>query len=504
MDAKHNRKVALAALALVIFLFGISISRLIYPYDVGCYEACVWEPSMLAASGMNPYNHAAQPPFVMAPYGYLYYMTVGLGLKLFGLQLWLGRLLSILGAAIIVICIWRISSSLTKKADAAGFAVIVFLSMIMLQSWIAVQRPDLPGLALAFAGLAMVFGRAQRPDRIGLDFFLIASLFASAYFFKQTFLLPPLVASVRYLQMGCRKQALFILPATAGLCGLGIAALNLSGRQGHFWQSFKLTREIPYSYSSAIQMLSGLIKSPSLWVLFITAGFYFLDVSDRRNKTRADNAEKVEETEQSGGAWNMLRSPVLLLCCYLIVSAALAFVTSSRVGANINYYLESGIIISIIASVVWAQLSQSGRFHRLVPLALLFLTLAGLFEMARVARGEYYRWRSLPYYEEIVSRLSNLTQPQSVSISVYPELVTAANREYHFGDWIQYVDGRSPELRKVFSEAVESRNYPAIIWYEKDSNGLFPGYSLAPINQPIPERFYPVYLYVRSPYLAPQ
>jgi 4-amino-4-deoxy-L-arabinose transferase-like glycosyltransferase len=135
-----TRGVALAIVALVTSLIGVSLSRLVYPYDVGYYEAVVWEPSLLAANGLNHYNYALRPPFVMAPYGYLYYLMIGLGLRLFGLQLWLGRLTSILAAAIIVICIWRISGSLTREPQAAAFAVVVFLSSITLQSWIAVQR----------------------------------------------------------------------------------------------------------------------------------------------------------------------------------------------------------------------------------------------------------------------------------------------------------------------------------------------------------------------------
>jgi len=157
---------------------------------------------------------------------------------------------------------------------------------------------------------------------------------------------------------------------------------------------------------------------------------------------------------------------------------------------------------SIITSIVWARLSHNRRFYRRLQLLLLLFTLSGLFQMARSARGEYYRWQCLSYYKWIVSALSGLTPPQSVCISVYPELAAAASREYHFGGWMQYLDGRSSELQKVFREAIATRSYSAIIWHEKDSN-LFPGYSLAPISAPMPERFYRVYLYVRGTYSEP-
>jgi len=50
-----DKKIALSFAALVTPLIGISLSRLGYPYDAGYYEACVWEPSLLAARGMNPF-----------------------------------------------------------------------------------------------------------------------------------------------------------------------------------------------------------------------------------------------------------------------------------------------------------------------------------------------------------------------------------------------------------------------------------------------------------------
>ena len=85
---------------LVLLLMGISVSRIVYPFDVGHFEACVWTPALLSAEGKNPYAYATQEPFVMAPYGYLYYLTVGVGLRLFGWQFWFGRTLTVFSAAV--------------------------------------------------------------------------------------------------------------------------------------------------------------------------------------------------------------------------------------------------------------------------------------------------------------------------------------------------------------------------------------------------------------------
>lgn len=95
-----NRFALLIFTPLALLLIAISVSRTIYPFDVGHFEACVWTPALLSAQGENPYAYATQEPFVMAPYGYLYYLTVGTGLRQFGWQFRFGRALTVLSAAV--------------------------------------------------------------------------------------------------------------------------------------------------------------------------------------------------------------------------------------------------------------------------------------------------------------------------------------------------------------------------------------------------------------------
>ncbi|MDQ3014052.1 MAG: hypothetical protein M3X11_25525, partial [Acidobacteriota bacterium] len=134
-------------------------------------------------------------------------------------------------------------------------------------------------------------------------------------------------------------------------------------------------------------------------------------------------------------------------------------------------------------------------------LVLAFL-VAGGFQLVRQARGEYLRWQSLPYYREIVATLREKMPPQSPGISVHPELMTAAGHQYHFGDWNQYEDGRSAQLHQVFRQAVESKRYAAIVWLRPDAAddaaAEFPGYHLVPMKQPLPQGYYPVFLYLRD------
>src|SRR5262249_2264678 len=106
-------------------------------------------------------------------------------------------------------------------------------------------------------------------------------------------------------------------------------------------------------------------------------------------------------------------------------------------------------------------------------------------------------WRSLPYYNEVVATLAREVPANDLCVSVHPELVLAAGRKFHFGDWIEYQDGRSAELQQIYDEAMSSKRYAAIITLGGKGADP-PGYHLAPMRQSPHEKYYPVFLYLRD------
>jgi hypothetical protein len=153
--------------------------------------------------------------------------------------------------------------------------------------------------------------------------------------------------------------------------------------------------------------------------------------------------------------------------------------------------------------LVWKQLSSSrygaryGGDRRYLYLAIICLFLfGGEMEFWRLWRAETYRRRSEGYYKEIVETLKREVPPQSTVISVPPELAIASGHNYHFGDFLQYEDGRSDELQRVIEGAVASKRYDAIVWIQPDSQ-MMNGYRLVSMKAPLPWRYYPVYLYLR-------
>ncbi len=470
----------IAAAILVLLLIGVAVSRLVYPFDVGHFEACIWTPALVSAQGQNPYGIAMREPFATAPYGYLYYLTVGGGLRLFGWQFWFGRALTILAAGICVYCLMRTVWRLTENRQSLLISALAFLSTITLHHWLGVHRPDLPALALAFAALMLVFTSREKTDQIGFRLLSVVGLLASGFFFKQTMLLPIGVAAARYWQLGKHKSAWSVLAGTTLVIAIVALALNATSDGGYFWQHFTLLQQVPHSYAMAGHWLASLFKSPMTWMalsLFSAA----LIGGKRSISPTPDNLKLC------------LRSPNYLWGCYFIVASAFAFVTSARTGAYINYYLEPSLVAAVLVGLAWKKLSTVDRWKRIYPALTLIILLAGVFEFSRMARAETYRWRSLPYYRELVTALKNNTPPDGICISVHPELVVAAGREFQFGDWIQYHDGRSSELRRKFDGAIGSGRYAAIVWLKSDDPAL-PAYNAVTLQTPLPEKYYPVFL----------
>jgi hypothetical protein len=482
-------------------IVGIGLSRLLYPFDTGHYEAVIWGPALLSIAGHNPYAAAnvTGSPYLMAGYGYLYYLVIGSGLKAFGLQFWFGRAVSLAASGIVIVCVGKIAFLLTQKSQAVILTLITVLSSFAFQAWIGLQRSDLPGLAAALAGLYLAFKWSREgSDRIAAQTVFATLLLASAFFFKMTIVLPTLVAAAVYFQAGKRKVALFTLAGALAIIGTGILLLNSTSGGGYFWQHFILMSENSHSYSRSIEIASDLLKAPAtsiaLVVVIASLGFTALkQYPEAATRFRAALKPILPQ---------VLKSPKSLVFLHLAAAVLLGFVTSSRSGASVNYYMEASFVGAMAVALAWDRLENMTTRKAIHVLSACLLAIAGAFQLARITRGEYLRWQSLPYCKEMVSTLADYAPPGTTCFSVYPELVTAAGRDYHFGDWIQYLDGRSQELTQLFRNTIRINRYPAMIWHDEKQSAIFPEYRLIPMKQAPPAGIYPIYLYVLDQGLA--
>src|ERR1035437_5126117 len=433
------------------FLIGISISRILYPFDYGGYEAGIWSPAFLSAHGVNPYkmNLTTNPPYTMAPYGIAYYGIVGLGLRIIGIQFWFARIISMICVLICSICISKITFHFTGCKNKAMLSIFLFISQFPIQSWIGVQRPDL--LALSFSFLGITIALTQNPSGKYLKIILLllvqAFFLGAAILTRQICILPVgVVAGWYFLNKQYTRLIIFLL-LIASFLSVVFTWLNKTSDGGYYWQQWLMPGTVEKNFEIGKEHFLTFVKSP------VIIGIIFLTILIWANKKN-----KSEQTTPY----------TTLILVYLIMSFILSAVTASRIGSNINYYLELTAIITLIIPLYIARIENSLASKNIYLLILIFILLSLSFTGLRICRGEYFRWQALPYFNEIVTTIEQKTPENQPAYSDYPELIVAANRLYFFNDFVQY-DGRAPKQHLLFNEVLSSGKLSAIVTASEDT-----------------------------------
>lgn len=479
-------------LLLGVGLAALCFSRLIYPFDIGNLEALNWLPASLTTNGQNPFAYHDEPPFVMAPYGYVFYGLVGVGVELFGLQLWFGRALTILAFLLAVFSIGRITRAVTDDRTAARIAQLSCLAFFPLQFWLASQRADLIAAAFALFGLSFVFYNRKNSENFLVNLVLPVIFLNAAFFTKQTFVIALAVAPLVYLQRKNYRYAFGILFGTSVVWAAGNIILDATSGGGYIWQHLTHAEGLPFSSGTflSISYVVATMPSTAAFLLLLLSAVFFLrnDIKEKAAQLNFSGIKTVFFDEN-----NRLAAILYFSLCF-----GFAFLSTWRVGASSNYYVEPFLAAAVIVGMTchWLLRRKKSGF---VNAFLVFLVLSGCFQLLRIARGEYFRWQSLPYYQEIVATLDESTPPGSVCISYYPELVTATGRPFYFDDLGEYTaEWADPMLKKVLADELSRKRVAAIIWNDDRAEERFPGYRLVKMNREPPRNFWTVYLYVRE------
>jgi hypothetical protein len=469
---------------LSILFLSLIISRLAFPFDNGILEAFNWLPAQHILEGKNPYAFALVPPYSMTPYGAIFYALLAVGQKLFGFQLWWGRILSVLAFAFCLWAIVKITKKITLEREAARFAFLTGLAMFPAQFWIGAIRPDLIALAFVAGALWLVFTRVEENKKTPLWIIAAIILLSSAAFFtKQTFFFTAGIAFLRFLQLGKLREAVLTASAFAALAAAGIFLLNYTSDGGYVWQHWTHAQRLTFSWRQVIDEFLKTLKTP---VFLLALIFLFIFIYRKQKQLFPASRAKLLEA---------LRSPELLILVYFLISLGWAFLSCGRVGANVNYYIENSLLLAIIGGFIYADFKRD--FSPKLALAMIVLfTLGGASQLARILHGEYFRWQAVGYYHEISDRTAKTIPPGGTCISVAAELVVRGGCRFHFDDFSEYEHGWSPELREAFEREVKTGRYAAILWYDNALQTRFPNYRLVPTSQNAPERSFPVYLYV--------
>ncbi|PYS91238.1 MAG: hypothetical protein DMF62_02920 [Acidobacteria bacterium] len=467
---------------LAALVVAVVVSRVMFPFEAGPAEAFSWVPAQHLLGGENPYSFATTPPYSMAPYGIVYYAILAVGLGFFGPQLWFGRLLAVVAFCV---CVWAVGK-ITRKLTGGGISVwaacLFALALFPGQTWIAVMRSDMFAVAFALAAVYIVFTYEDNESLGPLKIVGMVLLTTAALFTKQTILLPFGIIVLRLIQLSRWRDAIIFLGSFLGLSGLSMLLLNQTSEGGYFWQHFTHAERLPFSFEGFREQVWSLLTQPTtvLAGLFVAICAYKIIFSADRPKFL-----------------DRLRSPELLMLFYLCISVTWAAISVSRVGAGANYFLEAAFILSVVCALILANLVQSGRQRPAFALIAVMI-FGGIFQLARVSRGEYFRWNALSYFQELSETASRHSGPGSACVSVYASLVIPNGCELHFDDYSEYGNTWAPELANIFEQEVKSGKYAVIIWSENDFFETVPQYRRVQTSNAVPERISPAFIYVRE------
>ncbi len=173
MPARSLRAVLLAALLLLpavlvlgrLALFAThSADMIAFPWQIDFDEGIILHSSWLLAQGRNPYPPLGPDHFISSLYPPLFYILNAVALKLWGLNLWSGRLLSLLGtllaAGAVVGWVW----AETRSRLAGITAAALWLALGPVIVWATFYKQDILALGLGVLGGAML-AAACPPDR---------------------------------------------------------------------------------------------------------------------------------------------------------------------------------------------------------------------------------------------------------------------------------------------------------------------------------------------------
>ena len=487
-------KAALIGTGLLTLLVGLS--RILYPHDVGQYEADVWAPADAIARGHTPYHmsSATSPPYVVASYGPLYYGLIAVGIRLFGDQFAFGRGLGLIALIACVLCIYLILKRFVGQVSALMpvLGAGLFLAQYPVQAIAGIQGPDMVGLALALGGLAVVFLRGPTAGRRQIGWAVLAGcLMAAAVMVRQPLFLPILVA-VSWYALHRDRRSMVAFGLTVVIIGaVAFAFLQSTSGGGFLWHAVRLQGSVALTLAHARSLAMTYLRSPATVFTVLLLAFGILRSRGRDDPPGADGEARVFRR---------------LLSVYLIAAVVVAAVTSAKVGASINYWLEVSAVLALLIPLYLGD-SLAARSMRDLPretplwssrwlcLVLLALTFgSALLTGAREAHGQLLQWRALPYVNEVVADIRKLTVPGERVYVEYPDLAVSAGRPYLFNDLALYE--ASSLLRGVYDRVVRSGRLRLIVSLGQTAP---PGYTPVCMTHALPTGVYDVHVYYRTP-----
>lgn len=442
-----------------LFLF-VSVATVAYPHDLDLYEGNLFVPAERIALGQSIYGQGVvlAEPFIYATYGPVYYLVLGVFLRLTGLAFWPGRLISLLATAATALVIYRTVKR--HAGDKLGPLAASGLFIMMPSTWAfgSLQRVDALGVFFSAFAITLSLSFTRRRD------LAIAGGAAALAILTKPTIIAGAVAVVTWLVFTRRLKelAMFSLGAAGVLVIAGIAMI-LTGNEGYLFNVS--SAQIPFHFRYLVVNVRGLVQSHVVFVSLVIAAIIL---------TRFRLAE--------------LDASVSLLLIYLIAGGMVGLITCGRTGASINYFYEFTTALALLAGFGFSKLASDDlRFASAGACILLAMAISTEMVFFRVASIQG-RWllplRKAPLHAMLVRDLETFVPQQEPIVSDYQDVILRTGHRLYFNDWTMYRIASQPMQACLRSYLSEKRLGAIITHGETQISGyrLVDGYGFSDPN----------------------
>lgn len=425
-----------------------SARTIVFPFQLDPTEGIVLSECAMLGRGINIYARFTAERFVSAPYPPAYYLATTLLMRLTGVNLVAGRLISFLATlATAGAIVWALRPRRESSWWVPVLAGLLWLGTSPTYVWAARLKPDLLAVAASLAGVAWV-QRCWGQRRL---FWAVLPL-ALAVWSKQSALAGVVAVGLALLVDDWRTALRFglLFGVVAGLPLLLVDCIIDHG----LWEHLVTFHVLPWSAGRFFGHLGDVVSSHPL--LFAAGlGLLTLDIVRRRRPS--------------------------LLSLYF-VSAVLFSFSGGTFGGFHNHYLEALAAACLLTGAVLQELRPDGR--RTAALALLLLQVAAFWWVPGWLRYEFYS----PVFEQ-AQRLEGLGQfvrdhggPGREFFSDNMALLVTSGQDVRFNDPLIMAQAALLGLwdESEFLRTIEEGGFVAILWrddlgeMEQRSNDLSP------------------------------
>ncbi|MFB3879642.1 MAG: ArnT family glycosyltransferase [Armatimonadota bacterium] len=328
---------AAVAVQVIIFLLH-AYQAITFPYQLDYGEGPILQIALEVARGRPMYPPVAQPPYIIASYEPAYYLVSALGVKLFGVGFWWGRLVSTLSVLATALFAALIVWDCTKHRLASFIAGGTVLAMPHFMVWATLMRVDAMALALATAGFWLLTRGAR---------WAAVPLFSLGVFTRRTTVAAMGAAFIGEAgKRGLGKAAKVLALQVALIVALLVGA-NLVTRGGMYAQ-LKLHTATSLGKAWSWQQLWSLLWVPGnpsplkLWPAYFAMTLI-------------------------AAIWSTFHRESRLLLLWFLLSCVI-FLTSGRIGSAHNYLMEPTAVGAMMFGVMYGVMSGAvGRGVRAGP-----------------------------------------------------------------------------------------------------------------------------------------